>query len=59
MAADTTPHKPSEAPVILPADPMGGGLTFIDAEKARRADEDDALRGPLGETTRKPYENEG
>jgi hypothetical protein len=59
MAADTTPRKPSEAPVILPADPMGAGLTVIDVEKVRHADEDDSLRGPLGETTCKPYENEG
>lgn len=62
MANDTTPRKPSEAPVILPADPMGAGLTVIDVEKTRHGDEaheDDSLRGPLGEMTRKPYENEG
>lgn len=58
MATDPSPRKPSEAPVILPADPLGAGLTVIDVEKAERTEEDD-LKGPLGETTRKPYENEG
>jgi hypothetical protein len=58
MAANTIPRKPAEAPVILPADPLGAGLTVIDVEKGRHDDED-ALNEPRGETTRKPYENEG
>jgi hypothetical protein len=57
MAADTTPRKTAEGPVILPADPLGAGLTVIDVEKTRH-DEEDTRKGPLGETTRKPGENE-
>lgn len=58
MAVDTKIRKPAEAPVTLPADPLGAGLTVIDVEQAENA-ENDSLGGPLGETTRKPYENEG
>lgn len=59
MTARTPSDKPSTEPVILPADPMGGGLSVIEIEKAEHHGDDEALRGPLGETTRKPYENEG
>lgn len=59
MTANTTPRKPSAPPVIVPADPLGGGLSVIEIERAEHVKHDDALRGPLGETTRKPYENEG
>lgn len=62
MTPQDTPRKPGHAPLIIPADPLGGGLAIIDVEKAERKDhedDEDPLTGPLGETTRKPYENEG
>jgi hypothetical protein len=58
MADDTRHRKPPEAPLILPADPLGAGLTVIDVEKAEHAAEEDGVDAPLGSTTRKPYENE-
>lgn len=58
MVADTTPRKPVEAPLILPADPLGAGLTVIDVEKAEHPDKDNT-KAPLGNTTAEPYENEG
>lgn len=59
MTPRTPSDKPSAKPVILPADPMGGGLSVIEVEKTEHDSNDAPLRGPLGETTRKPYENEG
>ncbi len=58
MAADTTPRKPAETPLILPADPLGAGLTVIDVEKAEHSSKHNR-KTPLGNTTAEPYENEG
>ena len=58
MAADRTPGKSTDAPLILPADPLGAGLTVIEVDKAEHAD-DDNLKAPLGNTMLKPRENQG
>lgn len=51
MAVDTT-RKAGEPPLILPADPLGAGLTVIDVEKAKEdQNKDRPLTGPLGDTT--------
>ena len=52
MAADTAQRKPDEAPVILPADPLGAGLTVIEVEKAEHAGKD-AVKTPRGKARKR------
>ncbi len=54
-------HTPD--PIDIPVDPITGPADIIPLRKPRPmpkpAQQPDPLRGPLGDTTAEPYENEG